>query len=333
MPVVALAIAIPAQRHSLPAFIRGFDMRLKAWALFVAVIACAPMAAAQQSDEDDIVVTAPVIEEAARTFAREVSAPPSREDQLARFENRVCPGVVGLGQRQAQFMVDRIAQRALEIDLEVGRPGCKANVLVLVTADGASAARSIVEEQEYLMASDNLRENLNTRGDDALQDFIATSRPVRWWHVAQTETTDGDVLGHTNPYGRTRSTNMQEFRGAEVTRPSGSNFGRLSRRTLQAMRNVVVIIDTQRVGDVRLDALADYVAMVALAQTEPGADTAGYDTILNLFSETRDGQSGMTEWDLAYLQGLYTGRGNALDSTWQSRTIARRMRDDLTSER
>jgi hypothetical protein len=307
-------------------------MRLSAICSAVAALVLAAPAAAQQRDSDDIIVTAPELEEAARAFAREVSAPPSREDQLARFEDRICPGVVGMGARQGQFLVDRIAQRALQLDLEVGEPNCQANVLVLVTADASTAARAIVEEQRYLMANYGVRENLNTRGSEALQDFVDTPRPVRWWHVSQTETAEGDVLGHTNPYGRMTSSTMQEFRGAEVIRPSMNNFGRLSRPTLQAVRNVVVIVDAQRVGQVRLDALADYIAMVALAQTEPGADTAGYDTILNLFGDVPSGQAGMTAWDLAYLEGLYAGRGNQLDANWQSRTIARRMREDLTTQ-
>lgn len=285
-----------------------------------------------QRDNDDIIVTAPELEAAARAFAREVSAPPAREDQLSRFEARVCPGVVGLGQRQGQFLVDRIAQRALQLDLPIGQPGCKANVLVLVSGDAGAVARAIVEEQQYLMANYGIQENLSTRGAEALVDFVETPRPVRWWHVSQTQTADGDVLGHTNPYGRTLSPTTQEFRGAEVTRPSMLDFGRLGRPTLQALRNVVVIVDAERVGAVRLDALADYIAMVALAQTEPGADTSGYDTILNLFGDTPAGETGMTNWDLAYLQGLYAGRGNQLNTDWQARTIARRMRDDLTTE-
>lgn len=306
-------------------------MRLGAvYSALAALILATPAQA--QRDNDDIIVTAPELEEAARAFAREVAAPPARENQLTRFENRVCPGVVGLNARQGQFVVDRIAQRALQLELEVGAPGCKANVLVIVTTDPAGAASALAEEQRYLMANYGVQENLNTRGAEALNDFVETERPVRWWHVSQTETADGDVLGHTNPYGRMISTFEQEFRGVEVTRPSMANFGRLTRPTLQAMRNVVAIVDARSVGSVRLDALADYIAVVAFAQTDPTADTAAYDTILNLFSATPSGQTGMTDWDIAYLEGLYTGRGNQIDANWQNRTIARRMRDDLTTQ-
>ncbi|MEZ5973127.1 MAG: hypothetical protein R3C31_15050 [Hyphomonadaceae bacterium] len=302
-------------------------MRFAAGYSLIAGLVLATPAAAQ--GENDIVVTAPLLEEAARAFAREVAAPPAREDQLTRFESRVCPGIVGLSARQGQFVVDRISQRALELNLEVGTPGCRANILVIVTNNPDGVAQALADEQRYLMANYGMQENLNTRGAEALADFVETNRPIRWWHVSQTQTADGQVLGHTNPYGRLISVFEQEFRGTEVTRQSMANFGRLSRPTLQSVRNVVVIVDATGARNVRVDALADYIAMVSLSQTEPDANTDGYDTILNLFSDPPSGETGMTEWDLAYLQGLYSGRGNQVDASWQNRTIARRMRDEL----
>lgn len=297
--------------------------------VFSALVFATPAAA--QRANDDIVVIAPDVEEAARAFAREVAEPPAREEQLTRFENRVCPGVVGMNTRQAQFLVDRISQRALELELQIGRPDCKANILVIVSREPGGVARALADENQYFMANYGVQENLNTRGTEALRDFVETTRPVRWWHVSQTQTADGDVLGHTNPYGEPRSIGDQEFRGVEVARPSINDFGRLTRPTLQAVRNVVVVVDATRVGQVRLDALADYIAMVSFAQTDPSANTYGYDTILNLFSDPSSGEAGLTDWDLAYLQGVYSGAGNQLNADWQNRTIARRMRDEIVS--
>jgi hypothetical protein len=293
----------------------------------LACLAVAP-AIAQTVDSDDIVVTGHQLEDAARAFAGSISTPPARENQLARFNDRICPGVVGLNARQGQYLVDRIAQRALQVGLPVAEPGCRANVLVLVSRDAQGLAASIAEEQRYLVASYGVRENLSTRGDEALADFVMTPRPVRWWHVAQTETTDGDVVGHTNPYGRTTGPSTQEFRGSEVTRVSPLGFGRLARPTLQTVRNVVIIVDAERTGTVRLEALGDYLAMVSLAQLDPNANTAAQPTILNLFVEGGR-MSGMTEWDVAYLAGLYEAPTNAPDSRWQVRDIARTMREEL----
>ena len=50
--------------------------------------------------------------------------------------------------------------------------------------------------------------------------------------------------------------------------------------------------------------LADYVAMVTLAQNDPDADTGRYASILNVFDDPETA-TGLTDWDQAYLRGLY----------------------------
>ena len=54
-----------------------------------------------------------------------------------------------------------------------------------------------------------------------------------------------------------------------------------------------------------LQQLGDYVAMVAMAQVDPDADTGRFDTILNLFNDPATAPTGLTGWDRAYLEGLY----------------------------
>jgi len=53
--------------------------------------------------------------------------------------------------------------------------------------------------------------------------------------------------------------------------------------------------------------LADYVAMVSLARIDPRADLATTSTILRLFapSGSDTAPSGLTDWDQAFLKGLY----------------------------
>jgi hypothetical protein len=50
--------------------------------------------------------------------------------------------------------------------------------------------------------------------------------------------------------------------------------------------------------------LADYLAVVSLAQIDPKTDPRQFDSILNLFSNPAP-CSGLTDWDLKYLQALY----------------------------
>lgn len=72
--------------------------------------------------------------------------------------------------------------------------------------------------------------------------------------------------------------------------------------------------------------------MVTLAQLEAGADTSRTPSILNLFAERAAGReptAEMTEWDLAYLEGLYAAPRNTPNVDTQRRAIGRRMEGEL----
>ena len=101
---------------------------------------------AEDSSSEDIVITGSRTQEAIRNFVTELSAPPSREDQLARWDREVCVGVMGIRARYGQFLVDRISQRAVEVGLRAGSPGCRANVVVFVTPDSDHFTSELVQE-------------------------------------------------------------------------------------------------------------------------------------------------------------------------------------------
>lgn len=276
--------------------------------------------AGQQASGDDIVVTAP--RQLLRDFVGELSAQPNAEDQIARWDRRICPSVAGLPTRQAQYIVDRIAYRAYGVDLETGEPGCRANVLVIVTRDSDAVARALFEDYGNVVARVG-DEDGNTRGQEALRDFVETPRTVRWWHVSQTVTDSGQVLGGNN--GRQSGTG-EGFSGVQVARVEDP--GRLRRSTRQDFNRVIIIVDATRAQGVQFEALSDYVAMVALTQLDPSADTRNYPTILNLFSDRAAGRTApatMTEWDEAYLTGLYGAPRHARNSRQQESAIARTM--------
>ena len=95
---------------------------------------------------------------------------------------------------------------------------------------------------------------------------------------------------------------------------------------------VLIIVDARQAQGVQFQALADYLAMVSLAQLDPEGHTAGIPTILNLFEDRQNGQvvpTAMTEWDEAYLEGLYTARRTAPRDIWQRRDISRTMVERL----
>ncbi|MGE0739974.1 MAG: hypothetical protein AB7O98_01430 [Hyphomonadaceae bacterium] len=279
----------------------------------LSLAALAAPALAQEVGEEDIVVTGRRLEEIVREFVGEVAVAPGSEDQLARWDRRICPGVIGLRNRAlAQRIIDRVAQRAFEIGLEVDDPGCRADVIVFITPDSTALATELRDNFRRLVNyySEN---NSATLGRDALDDFVETPRTVRWWHVTNSTTRDGYTMGE----------------GTQQVRAHGT---RLSRETRQDFSRVIIVVDAQRAQGVNADSLADYIAMVSLAQLDINADTSAYPSILNLFGDAGERPVVMTEWDLAYLHGLYDATRNATSASRQQNEITGEMAEELNED-
>jgi hypothetical protein len=291
-----------------------------------AVAQTTPPAANPPVADNEIVVQAERLREMVRSFVEDVSQP-GKEGQLARWDRKVCPGVIGAPTAQAQAMIDQIAARALNINLQIGDPGCRANILVIVTPNAASFTPAFVEQNKKLFSY--FADNGNSLGQQALEEFKTTGRPVRWWHVAQTVTDRGQVLGSGG--GGTPMGTGDGFGGVQVARMS--NSGRLSAGTRQDFNRAIIIIDANAVSGAPFPALVDYVAMVSLAQIDPKADVSGTESILTLFADKRDGRplpAGLTEWDQAYLEGLYGSPRFARSTRRQEGAITDRMERELT---
>jgi hypothetical protein len=71
---------------------------------------------------------------------------------------------------------------------------------------------------------------------------------------------------------------------------------------------VTVIVDINKIADIEIGPVADYIAMLALAQTKISNTCRSVPSIFNLFAPDCDGgrkAKALTEYDLAYLRGLY----------------------------
>lgn len=290
----------------------------------IAVVAMAfaistPAWAQEANQEEDIVVVGERLQEMVRSFVGEIAAAPGSEGQIARWDRKICPLVAGLPVRQLQYMADRIAQRAHQVGLETEGAGCKANILIFVTPDASRLASGIVDEYRTLVGYYS-ESGVVTQGREGLDSFANSTAPVRWWHVNQTVSADGQQLGGETSNG-----------GSAVVRTTQPP-GRLRRGTRQDFLRVLIIVDARQAQGLQFQALSDYVAMVSLAQLDPPGETTAVPTVLNLFHERDAGapaMSGMTEWDEAYLDGLYNARRTAPREIWQVRDITRTMVEQL----
>ena len=257
--------------------------------------------AAQATELEDVVVNGRSLSEAVDSFVNTVVAPP-RGRGPARWERKVCVGVVNLRRDAAQAMIDRVSQVALEIGLEIGEPGCSPNILVMATNDGAGLATALVQSRPrafrplYAGAA---------RSATALERFEATDRPVRWWHVSiPTDADTGAIAVRVPGYGPPLI---------------GTLGGRLRTEIENDLRRAFIIVDVERSTGVTFLQLSDYVAMVAFAQIDPDAETSGFPTVLNVFDGAATAE--LTDWDLSYLKALYDAELNQSNPNAQNDAV------------
>ena len=255
---------------------------------------------------EDVVVDARRLEESTEAYVDLVAAP-ARNRGLARWKEGMCVGVANLDHEIARYLADRVSDVARELGLRAHEPDCHPSVLIIATSDSAQFTEAFVAQRPRLFRVGGAGMD---RGSAELRDFIGGDRPIRWWHVSMPvhrETGErvvrlpGDIAGSgASASGPT----AQDYAPANrISAPS-----RLNDQTEDILLRVFIVVDVDRLEGASLEQLGDYVAMVAMAQVDPDADTGGFDTILNLFDGPSVAPTALTGWDRAYLEGLYDRR-------------------------
>lgn len=277
---------------------------------------------------DDIVVEGRSLEALAVEFVTQTAAP-ARGRGLARWTGRICVSAVNLSGEAARYVVDRVSEVAAALHLDVGEAGCDANVVIIFTEDAQAMVANLADERRraFRPGTSGLE-----RGEAAFREFQTSDRAVRWWHLsmpvdAETGERAMRMPGDISP-------------GGQPNAPVVSTFAsRLNTQIRDDLFRALIVVDVDELTGVDLRQLADYLALVALAQIDPAADLGGYDTILNLFSEDVAPPPGLTEWDWAYLRGLYVAldapqrRRNPLAQTGAvAAAIAREAREERQAE-
>ncbi len=270
-----------------------------------------PQAARSAPDPDapvaleDVEVTGRPLEAMIRSFVDEVAAP-NKGRALARWDDRICIGVANLMTDPAQYIVDRVSTVADDIGLTPGAPGCQPNVIIIASGDPGGLTRRLIDERRRAFRLGGAGMD---RGGAALQAFETSDEPVRWWQVSMPTDTQTGMPGMRIP-GECRDPCGGPMDYAPTISMNAAS--RLSTQVVEKIIRTVVVIDIDKISDVSLVQLADYIAMVTLAQIDPDADTSQFASILNVFDEP-DAAAGLTDWDRAYLQGLYASERSRRD--------------------
>ena len=244
----------------------------------------------------DVVVEGRRLRSVVQNFVGEVAAPATGDRGPARWNGPVCIGVVNLRAEVAQYIVDRASDVARELGLEAGEPGCAANVLIIAAADGQAVADGIVEERRRAFVPGG---SGMTRTLSALEDFRTSDAPVRWWHVSAPVDSESGELATRLP-------------GRDAPQIAVSRASRIRTDIRDDLFKAIIVVDIGKVDSISLTQLADYCTLIALAQVDPKADVASFETILNVFIDPEI--TGLTGWDRDYLAALYGIEQNRLGS-------------------
>jgi hypothetical protein len=243
------------------------------------------------------------------SFVNRVAAP-ARGRGLGRWRS-VCPGVANLDREVAQAIVDRIAETAAGLGVEVEDPGCDPNLIVVFGSDARALAQAMVEANPRVYRHGG---NGIDQGSAALRRFLESERPVRWWLLnvpIDSDTGRRAVRVPGDASGAIVDDNLAEIIGcnpqdcvigaAPIIRPTAS---RLNTQIVDHIYKAIVIVDIDAAAGLSAIQLGDYLSLVSLAQIDPEAEVGGFDTVLNLF-EARNEIQGLTDWDQSYLEALY----------------------------
>lgn len=212
------------------------------------------------------------------------------EDPIARFEEPVCPGVIGLQVGDAVAMVARMRENAEAIGLRTAQDGaCEPNVVVAFLADGQDYLRRLNDDRSYLFASLDRAQK---------RDLLDAAGPARAWITTEVRTRDGGQVG--------RRDNL-------VAVPQAGMWSAHSLIYVPTRRDItaaMVLIDRGVAGDFSIMQLADYATLYGFAGMVPAA-AADTPSIQRLFgSAPVSAPAGLSQFDITYLQRLYDSLPN-----------------------
>lgn len=301
-PVVAAAPSLGAARRAAPPAHSG-----------AAAQPPAPRSAA--SSEVTIEARRTRLEPRVFAFVRRITGSQDEPAGLARWVEPVCPLVSGpgLAPKEGEFIRGRITALARQAGVPLADDKCqRANLYVLLTDRPAELLQGMNKRNRSFTFAD--------ASSSLIDGFIATPRAVRvWYHITMKTPEDLPLRGMSFP-NDTKDTRVL-FHGVN----GWSLDSHLAFNVILDMYRVFVIVDQGRLQGVSRAQLADYVAMVSLAQLKADPSLADAPSILTLFEgDPRNASGGASDWDEAFLKALYvTEQKSMLQRTLIAREMVR----------
>ncbi len=225
---------------------------------------------------------------------------PSEHEQLARFEDKVCPMVIGMPRDWTGRLTRIIRDNILAVGGTLQPEGCKPNALAIFIDQPRELVASLHKDAPFFF----------TMTPRQFQIFSEAPGPVWSWHVTDMRSRDGVQLA------------QGQINGHDFAVVKQASASRLYSNIREDMLVGFVVIDRQKTIGKSLRQLGDLATMHLMLDVRQNAGARDGSSILSLFQPGGDPPAAMSRFDKGALTGFYTQRENNRTASQQRENIA-----------
>lgn len=212
-----------------------------------------------------------------------------RDVPLARFQDALCPGIVGVQQAQAEMMVGLIRRNAAELGLRLAdTQTCEPNLILAVLDDPDGYLDDLRKRKGYLF---------DWLGKDERAALFDTPGPAHTWTRVFARSRDGLPIYPSQSLTDLPYTQMEAAHSLIYV------------PTRRDIISSMVLIDKKAVQGLSVAQVADYATMRGLSGDQAERLDAPGESILGLFGEGAK-PAGLTRSDKIFLKTLYSTMPN-----------------------
>lgn len=280
------------------------------------ILLCCPQVAAQSIAgragslpvESVTVVGVKPSDDTIKDFVETRAAATPALGKMPRWTAKVCPLTVGLGDKYAKFVSQRIRDIAAAVGAPVSASSrCRPNVEIVFTTAPQGLMDNVRAQQALLLGYHHTAAEA-----DALAQV---THPIQAWYATESIDIDGTHIVDDPKCGFAGTVTLNTGTVAPVgsfqmTLPCAvamhASGSRVNNGLSSGFFNVLIVAEPAKLFDYEVGSLADYIAMLALSQPASLDRCQALPSISNLLAPgCASIPNRITDGDLAYLHALY----------------------------
>ena len=234
--------------------------------------------------------------------------------RMARWTLKICPLTIGLGDKYAKYVTQRIRDVAAAVGAPVDSdPGCRPNVEVVFTTTPQPLLDNVRNTRPLFLGFFH-----NGRQADEL---AKVTHSIQAWYTTISQDMDGSRQIDTGTCNVGATINLQQPVGGDAGMSMGTTTSTLTLPCAMVVHasgyraqdgldsgyyNILIVAEPAKLLDYEVGALADYVTLLALSQPASLDNCQDLPSISNLLAkDCASAPARITDGDLAFLRALY----------------------------